>query len=398
MKKEKGPLAGLRVLEVAQYAAGPFAGLLLADLGADVVKIERPGGGDLLRSWSPLLENGEGKKFSASFAALNRNKRSVALDLGDPEDKATLDILVGNADVFLENFRPGVLAKHGIGYEDLQGLNPKLVYCSVTGYGQTGPNARRGAFDVTIQAASGLMSVTGEEGGAPVKCGVPVSDFAAALYAGFTILAAVRQANTTGQGAHIDCPMLGCSVGIAALQTSEYFATGQSPRKLGSRHPKNAPYQAFRASDKDFVIAAGNDKLWYAVCEIVGDETLKEDERFKTVPDRAANQYLLSDILQPAFLTRTADDWLARFNARGVPCAPVNTFADILDDEHSRHTGLVRDMVLPNGVTTKTVPFPVSISGFSAFVGDVPELGEHSRQVVEEWSGGNRANPTMGES
>jgi len=238
-----------------------------------------------------------------------------------------------------------------------------------------------------VQAASGLMSVTGEEAGDPVKCGVPVADFAAALYAGFTILAAVREAEKTGTGAHLDCPMLGCSLGISALQTSEYFATGKVPKRLGSCHPKNAPYQAFRAEDKSFVIAAGNDKLWHAVCDVIEQPALKGDPRFAAVTDRAARQHELADLLQPIFLTKTAAHWLSAFNAQGVPCAPVNTFGECLNDEQTLHMGLVRDIVLPNGTETKTVPFPVSMSGFSPVVGGVPALGEHTDQVIEEWTG-----------
>ena len=248
--KNSGPLSGLKVLEVAQYAAGPFAGLLLADLGADVVKIERPEGGDLLRSWPPHLVNDQGDAFSASFSALNRGKRSLSLDLGGPNDRATMIRLVEAADVLLENFRPGVLAKLGLSYDALNAVNPRLVYCSVTGFGQTGPSAKRGAFDVTVQAESGLMSVTGDDPGEPVKCGVPVADLATALYAGLTILATVNQARETGLGAHVDCSMFGCMLGISALQTSEYFATGEAPKRLGSRHPKNAPTKGFRAATK----------------------------------------------------------------------------------------------------------------------------------------------------
>lgn len=387
MTKITGPLSGLKVLEVAQYAAGPFAGLLLADLGADVVKIERPEGGDLLRSWPPLLTNDQGDAFSTSFSALNRGKRSLTLDLGDPNDQATMIRLVETADVFLENFRPGVLAKLGLGYDALNAANPRLVYCSVTGYGQTGPSAKRGAFDVTVQAESGLMSVTGVDPGEPVKCGVPVADFTAALYAGFTILAAVGQARETGLGAHLDCPMFGCVLGISALQTSAYFATGEAPKRLGSRHSKNAPYQGFRGSDKGFVIAAGNDKLWHAVCDIVGRDDLKDDRRFRTVTQRADNQIELADILQSIFSTRPAAEWLDAFDARGVPCAPINTFKESLDDPQTQHMNLVRDMTLPNGVATKTVPFPVAISGFDPIVAGVPELGEHNDQVIEEWLG-----------
>ncbi len=385
MKNNNGPLSGLKVLEVAQYAAGPFAGLLLADLGADVVKIERPEGGDLLRSWPPHLANDQGEAFSASFSALNRGKRSLTLDLGDPDDCATMIRLVETADIFLENFRPGVLAKLGLGYDALKAVNSRLVYCSVTGYGQTGPSAKRGAFDVTVQAESGLMSVTGVDPGEPVKCGVPIADFTAALYAGFTILAAVSQARETGLGAHLDCPMFGCLLGISALQTSAYFATGEAPKRLGSRHSKNAPYQAFRGSDKGFVVAAGNDKLWHAVCDIVERDDLKHDRRFQTVNLRAGNQIELADILQPIFSNRPADDWLDAFNARGVPCGSINTFKESLADPQTQHMNLVREMTLPNGVTTKTVPFPVAISGFDPIVAGVPKLGEHNDQVIKDW-------------
>ena len=387
MKKNTGPLSGLKVLEVAQYAAGPFAGLLLADLGADVVKIERPEGGDLLRSWPPHLVNDQGDAFSASFSALNRGKRSLSLDLGGPNDRATMIRLVEAADVLLENFRPGVLAKLGLSYDALNAVNPRLVYCSVTGFGQTGPSAKRGAFDVTVQAESGLMSVTGDDPGEPVKCGVPVADLATALYAGLTILATVNQARETGLGAHVDCSMFGCMLGISALQTSEYFATGEAPKRLGSRHPKNAPYQGFQGSDKGFVVAAGNDKLWHAVCDIVERDDLKNDPRFQTVNLRAGNQTELANILQSVFSTRPADDWIDALNARGVPCAPINTFEESLNDSQTQHMNLVREMTLPNGVETKTVPYPVAISGFDPIVATAPALGEHNKQVIEEWLG-----------
>jgi len=387
VKKNIGPLSGLKVLEIAQYAAGPFAGLLLADLGADVVKIERPEGGDLIRSWAPHLVNDQGDAFSASFSALNRCKRSLTLDLRDPNDVATAIRLVEATDVLLENFRPGVMAKLGLSYDTLKAVNPRLVYCSVTGFGQTGPSAKRGAFDVTVQAESGVMSVTGVDPGEPVKCGVPFADLATALYAGLTILATVNQARETGRGAHVDCSMFGCMLGISALQTSEYFATGEAPKRLGSRHPKNAPYQGFQGSDKGFVVAAGNDKLWHAVCDFVERDDLKNDPHFQTVNLRADNQTELATILQSVFSTRPADEWLDAFNAQGVPCAPINTFEESLNDTQTQHMNLVREMTLPNGVQTKTVPYPVAISGFDPIVATAPELGEHNKQVIEEWLG-----------
>ena len=250
MRRERyaEPLAGLRVLEFAQIAAGPFTGMLLADLGADVVKIERPDGGDGMRDWPPLHRaEGTGDVFSGNFTSLNRNKRSVALDIKNPADVATLLSLVETADVFIENFRPGALKRAGLGYDQLKARNPRLVYCSITGYGQSGPYSQKGAFDVTVQAMSGLMSVTGEPDGAPVKCGVPVGDFATGLYAAYVILAAVMRARASGKGAHVDCSILGSLLGVSALQTSEYFGTGVAPRRLGSAHPRNAPYAGFQA-------------------------------------------------------------------------------------------------------------------------------------------------------
>ena len=316
------PLAGLRVIEFTQVAAGPFAGSLLADLGADVVKVENPDGGDGMRQWPPLMDGESGPRFSGNFASVNRNKRSIMADLKDPAQRRRLQDLSAEADVFLENFRPGVMQRLGLGYEELKTRNPRLVYCSITGYGQTGPYAQKGAFDITVQALSGLMSVTGEEDGPPVKCGVPVGDFTAGLYAAYTILAAVLRARETGEGAVIDCSMLGSLLGVSALQTSQYFGTGRAPDRLGSAHPRNAPYQGFQASDVPFVVAAGNDKLWRDLCELVGRPELPADERFRTQSLRAENQKQLAATLQPIFATQPAKEWALGARRQGHPvCA-----------------------------------------------------------------------------
>lgn len=378
----------MKVLELGQIAAGPFAGSLLADLGADVVKVERPDGGDGMRNWPPLTPGDDGAVFSENFASVNRNKRSIALDLKNGVDAASLKRLAARADVFLENYRPGVLPRLGLGYDDLQAVNPRLVYCSISGYGQTGPYAAKGAFDVTVQGISGLMSVTGEPGGAPVKCGVPVGDFCAGLYAAYTILAQVMQARANGRGAHIDCSMLGSLIGVAALQTSEYFGTGVAPRPLGSAHPRNAPYQAFRASDEWFVIAAGNDRMWASVCEAVGRPDLAQDPRFVTQRNRARNQGELLDILAPLFARRTAAEWLAEMDWRGVACAPINDYPEILADEHVGHMGLVRPLELPNGAKTRTTAFPISITGYEFGIYRLPpKLGADNDEVMAEWLG-----------
>jgi succinate---hydroxymethylglutarate CoA-transferase len=385
---DAGPLSAVRVLELGQIAAGPFAASLLADLGADVVKVERPDGGDGMRGWPPLSAGPGGEPFSENFASLNRNKRSIAIDLKDPAAVARLARLVAAADVVIENFRPGVLPRLGLGYEQLKSVNPRLVYCSISGYGQTGPYAGKGAFDVTVQAMSGLMSVTGEDGGAPVKCGVPVGDFCAGLYAAYAVTAALMRARETGEGAHIDCSMLGSLLGVAALQTSEYFGTGRTPGRLGSAHPRNAPYQAFRASDDWFVIAAGNDRLWREVADAVGLPELADDPRFTGQLDRARNQQALAELLAPRFAAQTAAEWLAEMDRRGVPCAPINSYADILADPQVAHLGLVQPLALPNGVETRTVAFPLAVPGWdTAIRRPPPQLGAHTDEVFAEWLG-----------
>ena len=296
--------------------------------------------------------------------------------------------LAAVADVVVENFRPGVLKRLGLGYEKLRADNPRLVYCSISGYGQDGPNSGKGAFDVTVQAMSGLMSVTGEPGRPPVKCGVPVADFCAGLYAAYAVTAALMRARETGQGAHIDCSMLGALIGVAALQTSEYFGAGKAPEALGSAHPRNAPYQAFLASDEHFVIAAGNDRLWGEVCEAVGLPELRQDPRFANQGLRASNQAELTALLEPKFRDRTAAEWLEEMDRRGVPCAPINSYPEILDDPQVAHLGLVRDLTLPNGATTKTTAFPVAMSDYRFEIyRQPPELGADTEDVFAEWLG-----------
>ncbi|MEQ8256702.1 MAG: CaiB/BaiF CoA-transferase family protein [Roseovarius confluentis] len=384
--KTTGPLEGLRVLEFAQIAAGPFTGSLFADLGADVVKIERPDGGDGMRSWPPIHEMEDGGSFSGNFTSLNRNKRSVTIDIKKKEDADRLRRLIAKADVLIENFRPGALGRSGFGYEDCKAINPRLVYCSITGYGQDGPYAGKGAFDVTVQAMSGLMSVTGEQDGAPVKCGVPVGDFAAGLYAAFVSLAAIQQARASGEGAHVDCSLLGSLLGISALQTSQFFGTGIPPARMGSKHPRNAPYQGYESADRPFTIAAGNDKLWRETCLVVDMPELAEDPRFLTQSLRAENQDQLSAILQPVFYTRSASEWLAEFDAKGIPCAPINDFREVLSDPHVSGTGWITKTEMPNGADVSTVGFPVGLTGFEYSIRRrPPALGEHDEEVMTEW-------------
>ena len=373
------PLTGVRVIEFCNVAAGPFCGMLLADFGADVVKVE-PRQGDTLRQWPPITDG-----FSENFASLNRNKRSIALNLKDENENDVARRLIRGADVVIENNRPGVMGRLGLGYEDLAETHPKLIYCSLSAFGQTGPRAQQGGFDVTLQAIAGIMSVTGEPDGAPVKCGVPLADFAAGLYAAFAVSSLLAQVRAGGPGGHIDVPMMGVSLAIAALQTSEFFGTGKNPRKLGAAHPRNAPYDLFRARDGHFVLAAGNNKLWQTVCEEVGRPDLATDPRFLSTTDRAANQTALKAILEKAFMTRPVADWLETFEARGVPCSPVNTYAEALSDAQVVEMGWVQPLTLPNGATTRTFASPLRINGAAPSIRrEPPELDGHRAELLNE--------------
>lgn len=372
------PLDNVKVVEFCNVAAGPFCGMLLADLGADVVKVERPDGGDSLRSWPPLTDG-----FSENFASLNRNKRSVALDMKQPDELALARRLVMQADVVLENNRPGVMKRLGLDYDSFRAEKPQLVYCSVSAFGQEGPRAPEGGFDLTLQAMSGIMGVTGELDSAPVKCGVPLTDFCTGLYAAMAILASLREAEATGRGAHIDVSMLGASLGIAALQTSEYFGSGKDPRKLGSAHPRNAPYQAFRARDGYFAMAAGNDNLWRAVCRVLDLPELAEDPRFASTSLRAQNQQALVELLEARFADMSAADLLALFRGAGVPCAPINSYSEALADEQVQHMGWVQDLQLPGGAVTRTFGSPLRFSGQAPEIRRAPPaLGEHNEEIL----------------
>jgi crotonobetainyl-CoA:carnitine CoA-transferase CaiB-like acyl-CoA transferase len=373
------PLSGVRVIEFCHVAAGPFCGMLLADFGADVIKVEPPDG-DAMRQWPPITEG-----FSENFASINRGKRSVALDLKDPVARDHARALVLQADVLIENSRPGVMQRLGLGWDWFSARKPTLIYCSISAFGQDGPRGAEGGFDLTIQAAAGVMSVTGEPEGAPVKSGVPLVDFGAGLYAAFSIASLIARVRAGGAGGHLDVPMFATTIAMSALQTSEYFGTGRNPRKLGSAHPRNAPYQAYRSSDGYFAIAAGNNKLWAQVCEIAGTTELLSDARFTSPALRAANQEALRDLLEVRFTTDTSAHWLGRFAPAGVPSAPINGYAEALADPQSAHLGLVQPATLPNGVHTRTVVCPVRIDGQVLAVDTrPPALGEHSGAILKE--------------
>jgi len=371
------PLSGVVVAEFCNVAAGPYCGMLLADMGAEIIKIEPPDG-DMLRQWPPHTGG-----FSENFASLNRGKKSIALDLKNASDRDIAWRIMCQADVVIENNRPGAMDRLGLGWAKIRAANPKLIFCSISAYGQSGPRAAEGGFDVTIQAASGIMSVTGEPGGAPVKCGVPVSDFTAGLYGAFAVSAALLQVRAGGAGVHIDVPMLGASLAIGAFQTSEFFGTGRNPQPLGSAHPRNAPYQAFPARDRFFIIAAGNDKLWASVCEIVGRSDLVADPRFVSVRDRAKNQTALAQILSEAFRTRDAATWLEEFARAGVPASLIASYSEAVDNPHVAASGWVQPQTLPSGALTRTFVSPLRFDGVAVPVATRPPLlDEHRAEIL----------------
>lgn len=379
-KKQQGtPLDSLTVIEFCNVAAGPFCGLLLADLGAQVIKVEPPQG-DSLRQWPPLTDG-----FSENFASLNRNKLSLALDLKNEADNATAVRLIEAADVVIENNRPGVMDRLGLGYQRFAENHPKLIYCAMSAFGQTGPRAEDGGFDVTVQAFSGIMSVTGEPEGGPVKCAVPVSDFATGLYAAYAIAALVAQVRAGGPGGFVDISMVGASLAIGALQTSEYFGTGRDPRRLGAAHPRNAPYGAFRAADKHFIIAAGNDRLWQKVCSVAALPELLNDPRFATTRDRAENQDTLKTLLEAVFEKAPASHWLERMRAAGVPCSPINSYSEVLNDPLVQEAGWIEPLTLPSGRQTRTFGTPLSIDGTRQPVRRNPPALDADRQAILAW-------------
>ena len=378
------PLAGIKVIEFCQVLAGPFCGCLLADMGADVIKVEPPEG-DLMRAWPPIV-NG----YSQYFASVNRNKRSVVLDLKTPDGLANARKLALSGDVVIENFRPGVMAKFGLDHASLAKEKPSLVYCSVSAYGQTGPRAKEGGFDMTLQAMSGAMSVTGDADGRPCKSGIPIADFTTGLYAAFSVVASLNKVSRhRSDGDYIDVSMLGSMLGIANLQTSELFGTGRDPVRLGSAHPMNAPYAGFRCKDGDIALAAGTNKLWEAACEGIGRMDLTKDARFATPSLRAQHQNALRDLLEQTFANFTGEQLLKIFRERGVPCAPINTYSQVLADAQVAHMGWVEGVTLPAtndaGTATKTVISPQHVNGERLSVyRDPPALGAHTQQVISE--------------
>lgn len=376
------PLAGVRVLDVSQVMAGPYCCMLLADLGADVIKIEPPGGGDQTRGAMGFKLKGED---SMGFLNMNRNKRSMVLNLKSEAGRALLLRLVKDADVLVENYRPGVMKRLGIDYEQLSRVNPALVYASISGFGQSGPWAQRPGFDLMAQAMSGVMSVTGYPGGAPVKAGVPVADIGCALFATYAILAAYIGRQASGQGQYIDASLFDSAMAFSVWDISEYWGTGRQPEPLGTSNRMSAPYQAMKAADGYFVMGATNQKLWKLLCDTLARPDLLADPRFASVSTRLAHRLELVEALEQSFATRSSEEWIAALLQVGIPAGPILSYPEAFESEHGRHREMRIDIDHPVEGTVPNIGFAVKLSGTPQQVRRHPPLlGEHTDAVLEE--------------
>jgi len=377
-----GCLTGLRVLDLTRVLAGPTCTQMLGDLGAEVIKIERPGAGDDTRGFRPPVM--PGTEQSAYFVGANRNKQSVSLDIATPEGQAIVRRLLARCDILVENFKVGALARYGLGWEQLHADFPALVYCSITGFGQTGPYAPRPGYDALVQGIGGVMSLTGEPDGLPQKVGVPVADLFAGLYGCIGILAALRHRERTGEGQRIDIGMLDTSVAWLANQAMNYLATGENPPRLGNQHPNIAPYQVFPTADGHIVLSIGNDPTFRRFCEAF-DLAMADDPRFATNALRVANRDAVTAALAPLMRRFSTSDWVARLEALKIGCGPINRLADVFADPQVRARGMVVEMPYPQaaGGAVKMVANPVKLSATPAtYRSPPPTLGEHTEAVL----------------
>ncbi|MFN8723045.1 MAG: CaiB/BaiF CoA transferase family protein [Rhodospirillales bacterium] len=389
------PLAGLRVLELARILAGPWVGQLLADLGADVVKVERPGAGDDTRGWGPpFVPAADGGHLSAAyFHAANRGKRSVAVDFETPEGQATVRRLAARADVLIENFKVGGLAKYGLDWESLRAVNPRLVYCSITGFGQTGPYASRAGYDFIVQGMGGIMDLTGDPEGEPQKIGVAFADIFTGVYSVVGILAALRRRDATGEGGQVDMALLDVQTGVLANQAMNFLASGRAPTRMGNAHPNIVPYQVFAVADGHVIVAVGNDGQFARYCAVLGRPDLAADPRFRTNADRVRERAVLVPILSALMTGVTRAALLEALEREGVPAGPINSVADVFADPQVIARGMRLDLVSEAAAagSIPSVRSPIVLDGEAmAAATPSPRLGEHTADVLADpaWGGG----------
>jgi len=382
-----GPLAGFRVLDLSRILAGPWASQMLADLGAEVIKIERPDVGDDTRGWGPPYmpdESGGATSESAYFHGANRGKQSVCIDMSKAEGQTLIRELAKHCDVLIENFKVGGLKKYGLDYESLKSINPKLVYCSITGFGQTGPYAGRAGYDFMIQAMGGMMSVTGDADGEPMKIGVALADVMTGLYAANAIQSALIHQLKTGEGQYIDMALLDVQVATLANQAMNYLATGNNPKRLGNAHPNIVPYQAFETIDGFMILAIGNDSQFQRFCELAGKPELAEDERFKQNSSRVKYRDILVPQVAEIMLRKTTDDWLNQLNQCGIPCGPINNIDQVFSDPQVQHRGMQQSLSHPAAGQVASVANPIKLSATPIEYDKAPPmLGQHTDYVLK---------------
>jgi crotonobetainyl-CoA:carnitine CoA-transferase CaiB-like acyl-CoA transferase len=387
-----GPLSHIRVLDLSRIMAGPWAGQILADLGADVVKVERPGVGDDTRGWGPpFLKDRAGAETREAgyFLCVNRGKRSITLELDKPEGQRVVHALAARSDIVLENFKAGTLARFGLGYDQLKAVNPRLIYCSITGFGQTGPRRDVAAYDFMIQAMCGLMSVTGEPddkpGGCPEKVGVPIVDIMSGMYAVISVLAALARRNETGRGDYVDIGMLDVGVSFLANQAMNYLVSGRAPRRTGNAHPNIQPQDVFATRDGHMVLVVGNDGQFAKCCEVLDRPEWAADERFAKNSGRVRNRAELNALIAEVLRGKDTANWVTALEARGVPCGPINTVPQVLADEQVRHRGMLVDIPHPLAGTVPQVASPMRFADAPlSYERAPPLLGQHTAEILRE--------------
>lgn len=389
------PLAGLKVLDLSQIMAGPYCTMVLADLGAEVIKVEKPGAGDDSREMGPYV-NGE----STCFAQINRNKLGISLNLKNPEVRAIVHEMVRWADVVVENYRVGVTKSLGLDYETLSAINPRLVYCSISGYGQTGPYSTKGGFDLVAQGMTGIMSMTGEPGGRPLKSGIAIYDIGAGLTASYAILAACMHQRQTGEGQHIDISLAECGLPWFIWEAAAYFAENTLPQSTGSRHRVSAPYQAFQTGDGYIIIGAANQRTWEKLCsDVVGHPEWITDPRFATNSDRMVNIETLESLLEAEFAQADAATWIRRCEEAGVPCGPINDFGQAVNDPHYAARGMIQELDHPTLGRMKTIGIPTHFSRTPGRVRTpAPLHGQHTDEVLARFGVDERRRAQLREA
>ena len=390
-----GALANIRVLDLSRVLAGPWAGQVLADLGAEVIKVERPGVGDDTRHWGPpYLKDAQGNDTgeAAYFLGANRNKQSLTIDFTQAEGQRIVRELVAQCDVLVENFKVGGLVAYGLDYASLQAINPRLIYCSITGFGQDGPYAKRAGYDFMVQGLGGLMSLTGrseeEAGGGPMKVGVALTDILTGLYATIGILAALNHREQTGVGQHVDLALLDVQVACLANQAMNYLTTGVPPKRLGNAHPNIVPYQDFPSADGDFILAVGNDSQFRKFCEVAGCAELGSDPRFASNKARVANREVLIPLLRQVTVFKSTAQWIELLEQAGVPCGPINNLQQVFEDPQVKARGLRLDLPHALGCLAPQVASPIRLSATPVEYRQAPPLlGQHTEQVLQSLLG-----------